>query len=278
MAVTSIHLPQGAALWSVASYGDQRHPPGRTWWNVNRNRQPFGMVVVQYIESGVMTLIERGQTHNVTANAAAIFAYGEDSEYGLARDATTTCKTRWVLLEGAGLLEHANAMRSQFGSVFRFERDHSIVSVMRELTRQANPRRGRDVLLIATHVHRLIMRLFEFGMRTRYASQSPVERAIDQMLRDPLSAASMKELAQQHDISREHLTRVFGEKVGRSPAQYLAEARLAHAMSLLRETHLPISAIAQQSGYNSMHTMARQIRATTGRSPTMVRLDADRRR
>lgn len=278
-----IHLEQGTALWNIVSYGGERHPPGKHWWNDNRRRQPFGQVVVQYIDAGSMTLIAQGRRFAVEANMAAILTYGDDSQYGLLPDAIPGghgCRTRWVLLEGAGLPEHINALRSRFGPVFDFHHDRGVSNAMRDLVKLADPRApgtpgGRDVLAIADHVHRLVMRLFEFGLRTRYAAQSPVERAIDELLRDPLSPVSMKELAQRHGISREHLTRLFSQRVGRSPGQFLADARLERALSLLRETHLPIAAVAQQAGYHNVHTLSRQIRTAAGRSPSAVRLDAE---
>ncbi|MFA7236864.1 MAG: AraC family transcriptional regulator [Phycisphaeraceae bacterium] len=284
-----IHLEQGTALWNIVSYGGERHPHGKHWWHDNRHRQPFGQVVVQYIDAGRMTLIEHSRRFAVEANMAAILTYGDDSQYGLLPDAIPDrqgCRTRWVLLEGAGLPEHIHALRSRFGSVFDFKHDRGVSNAMRDLVKLADPRTpgtpgtpgipgGRDVLAIADHVHRLVMRLFEFGLRTRYAAQSPVERAIDELLRDPLSPVSMKELSQRHGISREHLTRLFRRRVGRSPGQFLADARLERALSLLRETHLPVAAVARQAGYHNVHTMTRQIRAAAGRSPSAVRLDAE---
>ncbi|NBB83794.1 MAG: helix-turn-helix domain-containing protein [Alphaproteobacteria bacterium] len=94
---------------------------------------------------------------------------------------------------------------------------------------------------------------------------------MDELLNDPLGAASLKQLAARHAVSREHLIRCFARRVGRPPAAYVAERRRHCAIDLICQTTRPMAAIAKQAGYASAHTMARQLRGATGRPPSALR-------
>ena len=75
----------------------------------------------------------------------------------------------------------------------------------------------------------------------------------------------------RHGCSREHLARRVAERLGVPPATWLARVRLERALALLRDTALPVAAIARQCGFGSTHTLARRVRAATGRSPRGLR-------
>lgn len=58
-----------------------------------------------------------------------------------------------------------------------------------------------------------------------------------------------------------------------SPGEYLARIRLQHALSLLRETELPVKEIAWESGISCASYFCRLIQEKTGMTPTQYRRD-----
>src|SRR5690606_16498718 len=59
------------------------------------------------------------------------------------------------------------------------------------------------------------------------------------------------ELAHQLGVSDRHLRRLFEEKVGVTPVQYLQTRRLLTAKQLLADSLLPMAQVAQISGFGS---------------------------
>jgi AraC-like DNA-binding protein len=69
---------------------------------------------------------------------------------------------------------------------------------------------------------------------------------IDSLLRQQVSAT---DLAERLDVKPRRLLRVFRDRFGRTPMEYLREARLLRVQELLLTTDWPISQIAAEVGF-----------------------------
>ena len=69
---------------------------------------------------------------------------------------------------------------------------------------------------------------------------------------DPSGASVLLRLAAHLGVSDRHLRRIFGAQFGVSALQYLQTRRLLAAKQLLTDTRLPISTVAQASGFASL--------------------------
>jgi AraC-like DNA-binding protein len=266
------HQLEAATLWRRDGFGRERHLPGVGYWFENRLRDRQ-TVVLQYAVSGSIRYRDQaGRQHTVAAGQGLLFMHGEDTAYGLARDASEPFVTEFVSLCGAGLREHWALLRRE-GSILAAEEMAGTLPLLRRLI--GRPAGGEPALEVAAEVHGLVLALVAARSRARAQAQSPVERAVDDLLRSPTGPGSLKTLAERHGVSREHLSRCFRARVGVSPGPYLAQERLARALDLLRQTALPVVEVARQAGFASTHTLARQVRAATGCSPRSLRGNAD---
>jgi len=93
-----------------------------------------------------------------------------------------------------------------------------------------------------------------------------VERVADPEL-------GIETLADALGIHRSLLSRQFRESVGLSPKKYLTSLRIHRAMSLLKETDLPIRDIARRTGFADANYFSRAFRRSTGLSPERFRRD-----
>ena len=84
----------------------------------------------------------------------------------------------------------------------------------------------------------------------------------------------MHRLARVSNVSAAHFARSFKEAFGVPPHRYLLTRRIERATALLRETHLPITDIAFQTGWASLGTFGRIFRDITGESPRSMRVRA----
>lgn len=94
--------------------------------------------------------------------------------------------------------------------------------------------------------------------------------------KDRMDAAShedwpIKRLARVSHVSEAHFARSFAEAFGVPPHRYLLTRRIERAITLLRETDLPITDIAFQTGWRSLGTFGRVFRDITGETPNTIR-------
>ena len=94
--------------------------------------------------------------------------------------------------------------------------------------------------------------------------------------KDRMDAASHEEwpvrrLARVSNVSQAHFARSFRDAFGVPPHRYLLTRRIERASALLRDTDLPITEIAFQTGWNSLGTFGRTFRDVTGQSPSALR-------
>jgi len=103
-------------------------------------------------------------------------------------------------------------------------------------------------------------------------SQSPellrrLLRSKDRMDAAPHQEWPVKRLAEVSAVSEAHFAREFKKAFGLPPHRYLLTRRIERATALLRDTNLPITEIALQTGWNSIGTFGRIFNDITGESP-----------
>lgn len=81
----------------------------------------------------------------------------------------------------------------------------------------------------------------------------------------------VRRLAHVSGVSEAHFARSFKEAFGLPPHRYLLTRRIERAKTLLRDTALPITEIAFQTGWGSLGTFGRTFRDVTGESPGELR-------
>jgi transcriptional regulator GlxA family with amidase domain len=94
--------------------------------------------------------------------------------------------------------------------------------------------------------------------------------------KDAMDAASHEEwpvtrLAKVSRVSAAHFARSFKDAFGVPPHRYLLTRRIERAKAQLRDTDLPITEIAFQTGWKSLGTFGRIFRDITGASPGEIR-------
>jgi len=104
------------------------------------------------------------------------------------------------------------------------------------------------------------------------ASQDPL--LLRRLLRakDRMDAAShedwpVERLAGVSHVSQAHFARSFKEAFGIPPHRYLLTRRIERAVALLRDSDLPVTEIALQTGWRSLGTFGRIFRDITGETP-----------
>jgi len=93
---------------------------------------------------------------------------------------------------------------------------------------------------------------------------APALRAIHA---SPAESWTVETLARESGLSRAAFARRFKSVLGEPPLAYLTGWRMTTARRLLRETELPLSAIAERTGYGSEFAFAKAFKRESGRAP-----------
>ena len=99
-------------------------------------------------------------------------------------------------------------------------------------------------------------------------------RAKDRMDAASQEAWPVERLARVSGVSEAHFARSFKQAFGVPPHRYLLTRRIERATALLRDTDLPVTEIAFQTGWESLGTFGRIFRDITGASPSAMRAQA----
>jgi AraC-like DNA-binding protein len=90
----------------------------------------------------------------------------------------------------------------------------------------------------------------------------------------PASPWTVDTLASEVGLSRAAFARRFSTVLGMPPLAYLTGWRMTMARRLLRETRLPLAAVAERTGYSSEFAFAKAFKRESGMAPGSYRLAA----
>ena len=83
----------------------------------------------------------------------------------------------------------------------------------------------------------------------------------------------IEELAEQLEVSKNHLIRTFGQHVGMSPLQYLTSVKIKHAKNFLEVGETSMEVIAVSCGFSSADYFRKVFKKETGMSPKQFQKD-----
>jgi AraC-like DNA-binding protein len=102
-------------------------------------------------------------------------------------------------------------------------------------------------------------------------AQRELNPILDSLHRDFREPLRVPELAREHHMSVSTLNRVFRRQMNQSLHQYLTQIRLGHACADLIRTGLPVSLVAEVSGFSNLSNFNRLFRRYKGVTPREFR-------
>lgn len=105
-------------------------------------------------------------------------------------------------------------------------------------------------------------------------TRTTVERALSLIEEGELDRGSMETLAERLGVGTRHLARLFVRHLDASPLQVAQSLRVQRAKRLLDTGDLPITAVAERSGFSSTRRMSTAFTRLYGRPPSAFRRKA----
>ncbi|WP_327087181.1 AraC family transcriptional regulator [Nonomuraea sp. NBC_01738] len=109
------------------------------------------------------------------------------------------------------------------------------------------------------------------ALRPRAEQGAPVAAAIAHIEANLAAPLTVPQVARAAGISHNHLTRLFRAETGGTVVAYLRRRRLERARHLLRESTLPITAIAAAVGIPDLQAFNKLCRRELGAAPRAIR-------
>lgn len=112
---------------------------------------------------------------------------------------------------------------------------------------------------------------FSVWNETSLPATRTLRQVLDSVVLDPAGNHSAAAMAARAAVSERHLTRIFREEIGMTPARYVEQARLEAAKLLLVTSDDSQERVARRAGFGTAETMRRIFRRNIGVSPGIYR-------
>jgi AraC family transcriptional regulator len=161
---------------------------------------------------------------------------------------------------------------------FRFE-DGLLEQLVRTLAHQFESDLPPDLLYTESLTQTLLLHLIRRhsnrpipSRRGRHFIIEPrVERSIEFIQANLSQPLSLAQIASEADLNTSQFCNVFKNVTGLTPHQYVLRQRVERALTLLKETTLPVSEIALRAGFADQSHLTRMLRQHRGVTPRQVR-------
>jgi len=238
------------------------------WKCDDRGDDPFA--IVQWTQEGEGVFVSERGTFKVPAGYAFVAIVPERSDYYYSPKGKQPWVFDWINVYGSVACEIFRKFRSEFGSVVPLPLQGAAAASFRGLLRTLSGPERANRWQVSKEAYSFVLEWW------REASQSGTledgleraERFCRGHFREQLS---VKEIAYEINMSREHFTREFSQRFKESPAAFIRGLRLKEATTLLRDTRLPLSEVAMRSGFYSQRHMMRTFQRICGENPSQYR-------
>lgn len=186
-------------------------------------------------------------------------------------------KLEWIVINVSGILFTSSLEINSIQRHFITEDPHQIIKSYLDLAiiEEANPFRGTDIIMKKLLECVMVHVLRDNGLSIKDASVQVKHDEIDRVqeyIREHYSKKiTLDELSEYVDINKYYLIRLFKQKTGLSPIDYLIHVRLAEAEKLLSRTDITISKISDMVGFHSPSHFSKTFKESNHCTPSAYR-------
>jgi AraC-like DNA-binding protein len=232
---------------------------------------------VAYCTGGEGVIRCRGTTARVEAGSVFTNIPGHPHEYRA--DADDPWTLLWVHFVGTAAPRYFRLLRCRPSEpAFDLGRNDRLTDLFKELLREViRPEETHQIEAVAI-LHRILSAMISLR-RTRPPrpvggrARAVVDmKRVNRYIEAHLSDITLAGMAREARISVPHFGRLFKERTGYTPIQYVIHRRIAEAgQRLLQKPYRSVKEIANSIGCEDQHYFSRIFKKTTGLSPVRYR-------
>ena len=249
-------LNRGFAEINPITYGAERCAPGHAV------RSTRNFYLIHCIFSGKGVFEREGISYSLEKNSLFLIRPGETTFY--CADRESPWEYAWIGFEGRlcpELLE-ATVFSGNRCTVYMPQ----ALRIFDEIRRTPDLRPSTE-LLLCSFVFQLMALLQKDPPAALSRPEEYAVRTADFIRANYTNPVSIEGIAQILGIDRRYLCRIFSQKYGCPPKDYLIRVRLQRAAELLSDTDCSVREAARAAGYEDMYTFSKIFKKKYGLSP-----------
>lgn len=230
--------------------------------------------VFQYTLSGMGHISNGRNTYNLPPGTGFLCSFREKNVRYWSSD--TSHRDRWEFLylnfDGGNSHEVTMELVENYGHVYSLPLDLPLLGYFKKLASELVTTRTASPVETTMMVNELLATLCE--SKTLMGVPSThflISEAFKILSHHSDSYFSVAELADRLMVSREHLTRVFRENLGKTPRECIIIEKVKQGSYLLKTTNLSNDEIAHRLGYSSSSLFVGHFKQTVDATPKQYR-------
>lgn len=229
-------------------------------------REFFPDILLAYVRKGEFYLEYMDQQYTVSKGEVFFIDCQRPHFYQASKD----LEFLYIHINGVNAHELAGHIIAQHGVLFQGETNVAIGKLLYNLIDQCR----HDQIIAAPDFSLLCYQLLVM-LTHRDAPENDIENPIDISIRyireNVGSKITLDELADAVGLSKYHFSHLFKTETGYSPMEYVISTRLDRSRVLLKASHLSISEIAYEVGYENPGSFINLFTKKIGCSPKSFR-------
>lgn len=258
------------AMLSGSGYQCETSPNYR-WHGMKRGRQ--ALAIWQYTISGSGMIKYNGQLLPVPSGTAMMLYLPHNHCYFLP-DSSSHWEFIYINFNGRELLRIWQELSRLAGPLAQFAPNSPTVQMAIKILRQNATGAITTPLQASALAYQLVMKIADkLLLQQGDKSHTPeaIIQAIDYCLEHLHEPITVDDLANASGYSRFHFSRLFKKHQGTSPANFIRNLRLQHAIRLLQSEIISVKEVADRCGFTNDNYFCKVFRQEFGTSPNLYR-------
>lgn len=218
-----------------------------------------------YLDAGSMKVYIDNEEYHIPTGCVALLKPGHLEQFTFSEKEESW--HRWIAINVDGLSEEDRQSLSQLPLYIPISLEMNRLLELMLSADKENHDFMKAMGLGALHLY-----IIESKQReNRNINHVAVIKAKKMMQQKYAESLRLEHIAQEVNVSAEHLIRLFQKHENTTPIQYLWQYRADKGVEFLKNTGLSISEITERCGFKTTYHFARVIKKHTGLTPTQIR-------
>lgn len=233
-------------------------------------RDNYNSLLITHIIRGEFTFLNDGKEVTARKGETVVLDCFQPHEYFT----KSSFESIWIHINGFNCLGLYREITKNEGNVLRCSDPDKVEKLLFRIFANISADQKPSEIVMSLDIYKLFTELsnpLHISSKNQASYEESVQEA-KQYIADHISETlTVKSIASVIHMSQSHFSRVFKQKTGFSPYDYVLIARLNRAKDYLQKTDMSVSQIAYEVGFNSESNFIFFFSTNTGLSPSKFR-------
>ena len=232
------------------------------------SRSSYDSFLLIYVKNGCLELLIDNEPLSVKSDSFIFLDCYKPHAYSCA----DSCECIWMHFDGPLARAFFNSIHSRFGSFFSIPNPYTVISKLESILECFRSSSIKEALL-SKYINDILTSFLLYSPSVKNNAHSDsidtVIAYINEHFGQPLPDTLLADIA---GLSIYHFIRIFRQKTGFTPHEYLISTRLCHARYLLRNTQLSVKDICFSCGFSNESSFCTNFKKHEGITPLEYRM------